>query len=1061
MMIYKWLIVVFIFFTISTPTVHAQRDAVLELELSGADYLAPVPVYMSKDNKLWLQHKKRLRVAVYGPSQPPLALTTLTGRYRGMNADYLVLIQRSLNIRMDVMVYLNRTEAIAALKKGEVDMILTGLEEQSETEEDINISLPVIHSWPSLVTNLGNVMAPLQSAEHTRVAIVNHYPNDDFIRQSFPSADIDNYSNYQEALNSVSQGVNTWFFGDSLTTGTWISQDFSLALTTVKYWSKPQKKSYFLFLPEQHRLLEIINLIISAIDENVHGQIAQSMIDKSNLSFLIEPLNLTPREKQWLNNNNKLRIIVNPWFAPYTMVDENLYVRGIVGDILNFISIQTGIEFETIIVKSNEELLTEINKGNWHVVQAATYDISRKSQVTFTHPFLTTHFVIVVKKEKNREKTLQAGNRVAISVDNSLLTELKKKYSEVIWVTVENPSVALNLVATGKVDAAISNQLTARYLSEHYYPEQLYWIPLTEEVPAAISFAIPRAEPELKVILDKALDNIPQKEIQQIISKWIRLPDVKIETWELYSKQFYIVATLAVLSVISALLWVVYLLWKINIRKRTQLLLKDERNKALKANEEKRAFLSHMSHEIRTPVSAIIGFLELLQLSSEKFRPEDKDSVEHAISASRSLLKLIGEILDLEKIESGLLEINPQWKYPDVLIRDHITLFNALTAQKGIIIQYDSYLDSQEAMFLDAQLLGQVLTNIIGNAVKFTEHGNIRISAVKYEQTLVISVTDSGPGMSEEEQQGLFTAFSQGKAGKNQRGSGLGLVISQALMKKMGGSIQLESEIGRGTTVTLSLPTQTSLNITPVMTNIDYPLPTFQGSMRVLIADDLSFSRLLLKRQLLTLGILAEEADNGKVALDYIQQGDYDLLITDVNMPVMDGIELTQQIRKFNSTIVIWGLTATAQEYERERCLSAGMDTCLFKPVTLSQLSRLLSGVNDANETVFDLERLEVLAQGNRDLMIRALNDAQAENRRDLVASQRAYEVGDYRLLKHHIHRINGTAQLLGVSNLMRAAFSLETKLSETTSDTEISQSLTELSKILDELDMAIHKFTS
>ena len=178
-------------------------------------------------------------------------------------------------------------------------------------------------------------------------------------------------------------------------------------------------------------------------------------------------------------------------------------------------------------------------------------------------------------------------------------------------------------------------------------------------------------------------------------------------------------------------------------------------------------------------------------------------------------------------------------------------------------------------------------------------------------------------------------------------------------------------------------------------------------------------------------------------------------------MPVMDGIELTQQIRKFNSTIVIWGLTATAQEYERERCLSAGMDTCLFKPVTLSQLSRLLSGVNDANETEFDLERLEVLAQGNRDLMIRALNDAQAENRRDLVASQRAYEVGDYRLLKHHIHRINGTAQLLGVSNLMRAAFSLETKLSETTSDTEISQSLTELSKILDELDMAIHKFTS
>lgn len=1060
MMMNKWLIVVFLVLSVGGRTVYAQQKPPVELELSGFNYITPVPVYLSEDDKRWLQQKKILRVGVYEPGQPPLVLTTLTGRYRGMNADYLALIQHSLNTRISVMVFPGQTDAVDALKKGEVDMVLTGLESQSWSEASVQVSLPLIHSWPNLVTSLGNVMAPLQSAQRTSVAIVNHYPDDDFIRQSFPDAEIDNYNSYQEALNSVNNGRNTWFFGDSLTTSTWLSQEFSLALTTVKYWPAPQRKSYFLFLPAQQRLREIVNNTLSAIDENIHGQIAQSMIDKSNLSFLIEPLNLTPREKQWLNNHKTLRVIINPWFAPYTMVDGSQQTRGIVGDILNLIGLQTGIQFETVVVKSNKEMIAEMKKGNWHIVQAATYDLSRENYLSYTHPFITTQFVAVTRKEETKENVLRPGNHIAISADHTLLTTLKAQYTGIQWEEVENSSVALNLVATGKVDAAISNQLTARYLSEHYYPDQLSWIPLTGEEPAAISFAVPRSEPELRQILDKALDDIPQKEVLQIVSKWIRLPDVKIDTWELYNRPFYLVATLASLLILSTLLWAVYLSREVRVRKRSQRLLKEERNRALRANEEKREFLSHMSHEIRTPVSAIMGFLELLQLSPAKFSPEDKASVDQAAQASRSLLKLIGEILDLEKIESGLLEVVPQWKYPDDLIKDNITLFSALAAQKGIALRFDSRLDVREAMRLDPQLLGQVLTNIIGNAVKFTERGDVRISAVKHEQTLVISVTDSGPGMSEEEQRRLFTAFSQGKAGEHHRGSGLGLAISRALMKQMGGTIELQSEVNRGTTVTLSLPVQTSFDITPTVTDVDSPLPAFQGTLRILIADDLSFSRLLLKRQLATLGIMADEADNGEVALHYLQQREYDLLITDLNMPVMDGIELTRQVRKGNTRLVIWGLTATAQEHERERCLSAGMNACLFKPITLSQLSHLLSGVIETHDTVFDLERLAMLAQGNRELMLRALKDAQVENRCDLTAAYKASESGDYRLVKHHIHRINGTAQLLGVETLMKAAQSLEDKLPDAITITELPGELEHIQALLEELDLAIEKFT-
>lgn len=1056
-----WRAILLIIWIVSAHGVHAQGESPVELELSGYSYITPVPVYLSEDDRRWLQQKRALRVGVYLPGQPPLVQTTLTGRYRGMNADYLTLIHYSLNIRITVLGYQNRADAIRALRAGEIDTVLTGLDTRPSVEEGIQLSASLVHSWPGLVTSLVNVMAPLHSPQSTRVAVVEGYPDADFIHQAFPNAEIANYANYQEALSSVAYGQNAWFMGDSLTTSTWLSQEFSLALSTVKFWSSPQKTSHFLFLPAQARLRKIINSTISAIDENLHGQIAQSTIDKGNLSFLLEPLNLTSREKQWLKSHKTLRVIINPWFAPYTMADSNQEIRGVIGDILNLIGLQTGMQFETVVVKSNEDMISEMKKGNWHIVQAATYDLSRENDLSVTHPFITTQFVIVVRKEDAQETALQPGTRVAISADHTLLMKMKTRHPNIHWEEVENSSVALNLVATGKVDAAISNQLTARYLSEHYYPDQLAWLPLAEAQPAAISFGVPRSEPELRQILDKALDDIPQKEVLQIVSKWIRLPDVRIDTWELYNRPFYLVAALAALLVVSALLWVAYLALQVRRRKASQRLLEMEKNKAQKANEEKREFLSYMSHEIRTPVSAIVGFLELLQQSTTHLTPADKASVEHAAMASRSLLKLIGEILDLEKIESGLQEVVVKWVHTDALIREKILLFTALAAQKGIALCYESHLEPKEAMQLDPQLLGQVLTNVIGNAVKFTRDGRVQVSARKRDRTLTISVSDTGPGIGSEEQKSLFMPFSQGNVGELHRGSGLGLAISRALMQQMGGTIDLHSELNRGTRVVLSLPVQTSYDAIPESVATEPSSSVIDRALRVLIADDHPSSRLLLKRQLANLGIAADEAGNGEEALRYLQQDHYDLVITDLNMPVMDGITLTRQVRGFDSKLPIWGLTATAQQHERERCLAAGMTGCLFKPITLAQISRLLAEVSETSRAAFDEKRLAVLAQGNRSLMLTALRDAQRENRRDLEAARVAAREENYPSVKHHIHRLNGTAQLLGANELVNIAQRLEDRLPDAISTTELINVLDQIESSLNKLEQSIECFQS
>lgn len=1036
-----------------------RNAPISELELSGFTHPAPVSVFLSEDDRRWLQQRKTVRVAVFDPALPPLVQTTLTGRYRGINADYLALIQQSLNIRLRVIDFKDRGSAVAALRANEVDTVLTGLESAPFSEPGIELSVPLVHAWPVLVATLANVMAPLQSMQSLRIATVDRYPHADYIRRSFPNAVIINYSHYQEALSSVARGDSAWFIGDSLTTGSWLSQEFSQVLSAVEYWPAPQKTSHFLFSASDPRLLTIINSTLKAIDRPTQGQIIQATVDKGDLSFLDEPLDLTPREKQWLSNHKKLKVIINPWFAPYTMVDGDLNARGVAGDILNLIALQTGLEFETVVVNTAEEMRAEMKKGGWHILQPATYDINRENNVSFTHPFLTTQFVTVVRKEDDGQDPLRPDARVAISADSALLQKMKAQYPKVRWEAVKNSSVAINRLATGKVDAAITNQITARYLSDHYYPERLSWSALSEQESAPISFAVPRSEPELRQILEKSLDNIPQKEIFQIVSKWIGLPEVKIQTWELYNRPFYLVIALATLLVISTLIWAVYLAREVGRRKRSQRLLENERNRAERANEEKRDFLSHMSHEIRTPVSAIMGFLELLQLSSARYRYEDKAAIDQAALASRSLLKLIGEILDLEKIESGLLDVTPQWVNADALIKEKIALFSALAAQKGIVLENSTRLNPQEAMLFDPQLLGQVLTNLIGNAVKFTHRGFIRLTASGDNGTLRISVQDSGPGMSEEEQERLFTAFSQGKAGEHHSGSGLGLAICRALMTQMNGTISLESAVGQGTTATVSLPVEISAEAVPETPESAAPLPEKQTSLRVLIADDHPSSRLLLKSQLATLGIRADEASNGDVALHTLRQADYDLLITDLNMPIMDGIALTREVRRINDTLIIWGLTATAEEHERERCLAAGMNACLFKPVTLSQISSLLSGVSGAERPAFDMERLAMLAQGNRQLMLTALEDAQRENRRDLAAARTDAAAGDLHQVKLHIHRINGTAQLLGVNELMATAQSLEARLPSSVTAEQLLSELEYIDALLDALDRAIDKF--
>lgn len=372
-------------------------------------------------------------------------------------------------------------------------------------------------------------------------------------------------------------------------------------------------------------------------------------------------------------------------------------------------------------------------------------------------------------------------------------------------------------------------------------------------------------------------------------------------------------------------------------------------------------------------------------------------------------------------------------------------------------------------LWLDPQATQQVLSNLVSNAVKFTKEGEVevklRTKALDDGQMyLSLSVKDTGAGISEQERRQLFKPYSQTALGKRSVGSGLGLLICREMVERMSGQIAIASQPDMGTTMTVTLVTSTSdIKSSELLIGEEKALlPTM---MRIVIAEDNPANRLLLRRQLDMLGYHVDEAEEGLQALEMIKNYDYDLLITDLNMPKMNGITLTQSVRQMNQHMIIWGLTANAQIDEKERCLAAGMNLCLFKPVNLQQLKTAFSSIHVSTdspqlEEFVDMSLLEANCLGDKQLMCRMLVQSRIENDKDLVGALQAFKRQEWKLLQQHFHRINGTMQFLGATRLQYLAETLENTLAAGRYSSEIEEGIDQLIQQIRIFNEAINNFS-
>ena len=376
--------------------------------------------------------------------------------------------------------------------------------------------------------------------------------------------------------------------------------------------------------------------------------------------------------------------------------------------------------------------------------------------------------------------------------------------------------------------------------------------------------------------------------------------------------------------------------------------LKQAQQRALSSSRAKSQFLANMSHEIRTPLNAIVGFGELLAQSG--LDAEQQDWVDKVQTSSHLLLSIVNDVLDYSKIEAGKLTLERVAFTLEQLITQQQALFAVAAHDKGLRFSVRQAGEASPALLGDPLRLGQVLTNLVGNAIKFTQAGEITLtleiaSVSAHDCRLTCHVRDTGIGISAAQQRRLFDAFTQADSSTSRRfgGSGLGLVISRRLVEQMGGTLEIDSVPGQGScfSVSLVLPRTEAPASVPAGGTASGDIRALIGR-RVLLAEDNPINQALARRLLEDLGLEVSLASNGREALARLEEGPVDLVLMDLQMPEMDGFEAARRIRGHYPDLPIIALSAAVLAEEREQALREGMNEHLAKPIGSQQLATTL-----------------------------------------------------------------------------------------------------------------------
>jgi signal transduction histidine kinase/DNA-binding response OmpR family regulator len=480
------------------------------------------------------------------------------------------------------------------------------------------------------------------------------------------------------------------------------------------------------------------------------------------------------------------------------------------------------------------------------------------------------------------------------------------------------------------------------------------------------------------------------------------------------------------------------------------------RAEAEAANHAKSTFLATMSHEIRTPMNGVLGMVEVLE--RQGLNEAQRRIVATIRESGQALQHIIDDVLDISKIEAGRLELEATPFSLSGLLKATLDTFQPQVSTKGLTLHAEIDTGSQDTLVGDPTRVRQILFNLLGNAIKFTKRGGVRVRAGTMplgggSTRATLAVTDTGIGMSGEQLARLFQPFVQADSSTTRQfgGTGLGLSIVRRLTQAMGGDVAVESAPGVGTTFTVTLTLHAAPSDSPFRTPLRpvarsaHAASLLGEGPRVLVVDDHPVNREVLVLQLKLLGVEADSVENGVDALAAWVPGRYAAVLADIHMPLMDGHELVRQLRAgeaehdgTRTPIVV--VTANAMKGEEERCLAAGIDAYLVKPMSIERLRATLqrwlpiqeessaTGPADQSQPTAAIDR-DVLAAwlgddcAAIDSLLRTFSATVVETEREIDAASRT---GNLATLTAAAHKLKGAAQAVGATGVGAAASALE-----------------------------------
>ncbi len=495
------------------------------------------------------------------------------------------------------------------------------------------------------------------------------------------------------------------------------------------------------------------------------------------------------------------------------------------------------------------------------------------------------------------------------------------------------------------------------------------------------------------------------------------------------------------------------------------------------AAKAKELFLANMSHEIRTPLNVIIGMIR--QLTKESLTTDQHFYINQSASSAKHLLTILNNVLDVAKIESGDMEILENGFSPSALLYNVHSIMYSQAIEKNLKFKLNASPDLKPVLIGDDTRLRQVFINLVGNSIKFTQAGSIMLNAevvseTDTHQTILFEVVDTGIGMSEEFITRIFDKFSQEQNESNRRyeGTGLGMTISNDLIRLMGGNLKVDSIKSVGTTFKFELnfrigkPEQLVSNNQQIQQNI------FK-SCKALLVEDNEMNRFIAIQSLDFLGFETTEAENGKIAIELASKNSYDIILMDIQMPVMDGVEATEYIREqLNLKTPIIALTANAFKHDIELYLNKGMNDFITKPYDEQDFFRKIDHVlslhkfklgnttNDQNKEeemkttnkLYNLMQLEQMSRGNNSFVTKMISIFINQTKENIAIMENGIATSNFDEVKRIAHKIRPSIGQMGILSLKNQARTIETYKLEPGENQEFKDMTNDLCEVLNKV---------